>query len=161
MRCKRSQSWAAAQLVASNQERRKDTRAKERDQTHMRIGLRFRFDCKKDNAVPDISASEIPKPLDWQEFQRACVILFRCVLGDPTVLQFGSEGQTQHGIDLLGYRNADTSRPVGIQCRCQEKQLTEKKIRADIEEARAIEPALTEFIFATTPSTRGKSAMRP
>lgn len=116
----------------------------------MRIGLRFRFDCKKDNAVPDISASEIPKPLDWQEFQRACVILFRCVLGDPTVLQFGSEGQTQHGIDLLGYRNADTSRPVGIQCRCQEKQLTEKKIRADIEEARAIEPALTEFIFATT-----------
>lgn len=118
--------------------------------TCSRIGIRFRPRTQERNAVPDISASEIPKPLDWQGFQRACVILFRCVLGDPAVLQFGSEGQTQHGIDLLGYRNADTSRPVGIQCRRLETRLTETKMRKDVEEARAIEPALTEFIFATT-----------
>jgi tetratricopeptide (TPR) repeat protein len=100
--------------------------------------------------VPDISDTEIPKPQDWQAFQRGCVILFRCLLGDPSLLQFGSEGQAQHGIDLHGYRNADTARPVGIQCRRLESQLTEKKMRKDVEEARQIKPALSEFIFATT-----------
>lgn len=100
--------------------------------------------------MPDISAVEIPKPLNWQDFQRSSVVLFRCVLGDESLQEFGREGQTQHGIDLLGYRNADTSRPVGIQCRRIKKLLTEDKMRSDAEEARAIKPALTELIFATT-----------
>ncbi len=45
---------------------------------------------------------------------------------------------------------ADASRPVGIQCRRIELQLTPAKMRADIEEARVIQPPIVEFIFATT-----------
>jgi cellulose synthase operon protein C len=100
--------------------------------------------------VPDISATEIPKPLNWQDFQRSSRVLFRCLLRDDNIQEFGGEGQTQHGIDLFGYRNGDTSLPVGIQCRRIKSSLTEKKMRSDLEEARAIKPALTEFIFATT-----------
>lgn len=100
--------------------------------------------------MPDISAVEIPKPLNWQDFQRSSLVLFRCLLGDESLQELGREGQTQHGIDLLGYRNADTTLPVGIQCRRIRSPLTEKKMRSDVEEARAIKPALTELIFATT-----------
>jgi tetratricopeptide (TPR) repeat protein len=100
-------------------------------------------------AVPDISAVEIPRHLNWQDFQRSSVILFRCILRDELLQEFGRDGQKQHGIDLLGCRDSDTSRPVGIQCR-RKKTLTPKEMREDAEEARAIKPALAELIFATT-----------
>lgn len=99
--------------------------------------------------MPDISAVEIPRPLNWQDFQRSSVILFRCILRDEQLQEFGRDGQTQHGIDLLGLRDGDTSRPVGIQCR-RKKTLTAQEMREDAEQARAIKPALTELIFATT-----------
>ena len=100
--------------------------------------------------MPDISAVEIPKPLNWQDFQRSSRVLFRCILGCDHIQEFRRDGQTQHGIDLLGHRNGDTARPVGIQCRRIKSALTAAKMRTDVGEARAIKPALTEFIFATT-----------
>lgn len=106
-------------------------------------------------AVPDVSAVEIPRPLNWQDFQRSSVILYRCILRDEQLQEFGRDGQTQHGIDLLGLRDGDPGRPVGIQCR-RKKTLTSKEMREDAEDARAIKPALTELIFATT-AERDKS----
>jgi len=100
--------------------------------------------------VTDITAIEIPKPLNWQDFQRKCVILFRCVLGDERLQEWGSEGQTQHGIDLFGYRGGLPGGPVGVQCRRLDGQLSAAQMRADAAAARAIEPPLTELIFATT-----------
>ncbi len=38
-------------------------------------------------------AHEIPKPLDWQAFQRNCVLLFRDELGDPHAQEYGRGGQ--------------------------------------------------------------------
>jgi tetratricopeptide (TPR) repeat protein len=101
-------------------------------------------------AVTDITAIEIPKPLNWQDFQRQCVVLFRSLLGDERLQEWGSEGQTQHGIDLFGYRRGSPSTPVGVQCRRLDRQLSGAKMRSDAEEARAIQPPLTELIFATT-----------
>lgn len=106
--------------------------------------------------MPDISATEIPKPLNWQDFQRSSRVLFRGILRDDSIQEFGRDGQTQHGIDLFGYRNGDTSLPVGVQCRRYKSPLSEAKMRADVDEAREIKPALTEFIFATT-SDRDKN----
>lgn len=107
-------------------------------------------DFARENLVPDISAVEIPKPLNWHDFQRSTRILFRCLLVDDNIQELGREGQTQHGIDLLGCRDGDTAQPVGIQCRRIKSKLTKEKMRSDVDEARAIQPPLTELIFATT-----------
>jgi hypothetical protein len=45
-------------------------------------------------------AHDIPKPKDWQAFQRACVILFREELRDPNAQESGRSGQVQGGIDV-------------------------------------------------------------
>jgi tetratricopeptide (TPR) repeat protein len=98
--------------------------------------------------VPDITATEINKPLNWQDFQRGCVPLFRHLVGDRHLQEWGREGHAQSGIDLHGYRDGDISKPVGIQCRRYKKPLSEKAMREDAEEARVLK--LTELIFATT-----------
>lgn len=98
--------------------------------------------------MPDFSSVQIPKLLDWQAFQRACVPLFRKILGDPTLTEFGRGGQDQQGIDLHGYRSGDLSKPVGVQTRNVEK-LEFKAIQKAVGKARNIKPALTEIIFAT------------
>lgn len=100
--------------------------------------------------MTEITAIEIGKPLNWQDFQRNCVHLFRRDLGDRHVQEWGREGQKQNGIDLHGYRDGDTTKPVGIQCRRVKEPLTEQAMREDAEAARAIKPALTELIFAAT-----------
>jgi tetratricopeptide (TPR) repeat protein len=99
--------------------------------------------------MPDFSSVQIPKPLDWQAFQRGCVPLFRKLIGDPSLAEFGRSGQNQNGIDLLGYRQGDLARPVGVQCR-HIKELTDQAVRKSVEQARVIDPPLTEIIFATT-----------
>jgi hypothetical protein len=100
--------------------------------------------------VTDISSVEIPKPLNWQDFQRGCVPLFRNVIGDSQLQEWGREGQRQQGIDLFGLRDRDPKQPVGIQCKRIDEPITEKTIRAEIEKARKLRPDLTELIFATT-----------
>ena len=100
--------------------------------------------------MTDITAIEIGKPLNWQDFQRNCVHLFRRDLGDRRLQEWGREGQKQNGIDLHGYRDADTAKPVGIQCRRIKEPLTEEAMRTDAEAARSIKPALVELIFAAT-----------
>ena len=100
--------------------------------------------------MTDITAIEIGKPLNWQDFQRNCVHLFRRDLGDRHLQEWGREGQKQNGIDLHGYRDGDTAKPVGIQCRRVKEPLTEEAMREDAEAARAIKPSLTELIFAAT-----------
>jgi cellulose synthase operon protein C len=104
----------------------------------------------------DTTSVEIPKPLNWQDFQRGCVILFRGIVRDDRLQEYGRAGQLQNGIDLLGLRDRDPNRPVGIQCRRIAQPLTEKAMRADVREARHIKPSLVELIFATT-SSRDKS----
>lgn len=95
-------------------------------------------------------AFETAKPRDWQDFQRACVILYQAELGDPHAQEYGRSGQDQGGIDILARRNGDPDHLVGIQCRLVKAPLKLAKIRADC--AAAIESSLPlkELIFATT-----------
>jgi cellulose synthase operon protein C len=100
--------------------------------------------------VPDISSVEIPKPLNWQDFQRCCVPLFRNIILDPQLQEWGREGQHQQGLDLFGFRDRDPKQPVGIQCKRINEPITEETIRADVAKAKKLRPELTELIFATT-----------
>ena len=95
---------------------------------------------------------EIPKPKDWQTFQRNCVLLFREELNDPNTQEYGRLGQNQRGIDILGKRNGDPQslcrHPVPTHYK---KPLTETVIIRDCREPRQkIEAGLKEIVFATT-----------
>lgn len=92
----------------------------------------------------------MPRPLDWQAFQRNCVILFRAVLRDPNAMEYGRNGQTQQGIDILGRRGGVGEHHVGIQCRCVAKPLKFAKIMKDCRDALRLKAVLKEIIFVTT-----------
>ncbi len=95
-------------------------------------------------------AMEIPKPKDWQAFQRNCVLLFRAELKDPHAQEYGRNGQNQGGIDVLGVRDGVDEHFVGVQCRLIAKPLKEPKILADARDALRLKAGLKELIFATT-----------
>ncbi|MBS0220364.1 MAG: hypothetical protein JSR91_06440 [Proteobacteria bacterium] len=93
---------------------------------------------------------EIPKPKDWQSFQRNCVLLFRDELDDRNTQEFGRSGQDQGGIDIIACRNGDRNHYVGVQCRLIAKPLKKSKILSDARQVLALGLDLKELIFATT-----------
>jgi len=95
-------------------------------------------------------AHEIPKPRDWQTFQRSCVLLFRSELNDPNAQEYGRSGQNQRGIDILGRRNNNPDHHVGVQCRHIAKSLKEAAILEESRAALKLKAGLKEMIFATT-----------
>ena len=103
-------------------------------------------------AIPLVAraAQEPLKPKDWQDFQRRCVVLFRCELADPHALDYGRNGQNQHGIDILGRRNGDAGHKVGVQCRRVEEPLDYKHISKASRAAVKHFAGLREVVFATT-----------
>lgn len=97
-----------------------------------------------------MAAQEIPKPKNWQDFQRGCVVLFSAELKDPHAQEYGRHGQKQRGIDILGRRNGDPRHLVGIQCRRYLEPLKYAAMLKDCREALGIQAGLKEIIFATT-----------
>jgi cellulose synthase operon protein C len=119
-----------------------------------------RLDPAAKSSVPLTTrlAIEIPKPKDWQAFQRNCVLLFRAELNDPHAQEYGRGGQPQSGIDILARRDGRDDYFVGVQCRLINRPLKEAKILADARAALMIEAGLKELIFATTaPDDSGAS----
>jgi cellulose synthase operon protein C len=104
------------------------------------------------------AAQEIPKPKNWQDFQRGCVVLFQAELKDPHAQEYGRHGQKQRGIDILGRRNGDPNHFVGIQCRRYAEPLKKADIIKDCKHALAIKVGLKEIIFATTYPSDTKAA---
>lgn len=99
-----------------------------------------------------LASTRVPIPTDEQAFERACVPLWVHLLGDPAVQQVGRRGQKQSGADLVGMRDRDPNRWVGIQCKLKGpgKQLTEAEVRREVKEALGFAPALSEFFVVTT-----------
>lgn len=95
-------------------------------------------------------AFEIQKPKDWQAFQRNCVVLFREELRDPHAMEYGRNGQKQHGIDIKANRDGHPAHVVGIQCRRYDSPLKYKAMLQDCRDAAKHFKNLKEFIFATT-----------
>ncbi len=94
----------------------------------------------------------IPRSKLWQDFEKGSALLWRRILDDPSIHRFGKNGQAQHGMDMYGYRDGDTAKIVGVQCKCkgQGAKASEKELRADFEKALKYEPRLTEYFFTTT-----------
>ena len=98
-------------------------------------------------------AKTIPKPRNWQDFERLCKKLFGEVWTCPTIKANGRSGQAQAGVDIYGVPHAHENYR-GVQCKgkddYQDKPLTEKEVDAEIEKARGFKPPLESFIIATT-----------
>jgi cellulose synthase operon protein C len=81
-------------------------------------------------------------------------------LGDPFGLTIKDRLrvlQTQHGVDIFGFRNEDTTRPAGVQCKLKAdgKRLTEKEVRDETKKALEFQPLLPEYFIVTTASDDG------
>lgn len=102
--------------------------------------------------MSEFAATQIPKPSDEQAFERCCEVLWRCVLGDDSAHRYGRRGQRQDGVDIVGCRNGDPDRIVGIQCKLkgEGRRLEEREIREEAEKALRFKPCLSEYIIVTT-----------
>lgn len=98
-------------------------------------------------------AKTIPKPRNWQDFERLCKKLFGEVWTCPTIKANGRSGQAQAGVDIYGIPHAHENY-WGVQCKgkddYQDKPLTEKEVDTEIEKARGFKPPLESFVIATT-----------
>jgi hypothetical protein len=112
------------------------------------------FDCASDKAWPFVMSSlsnvSLPKPKDWQDFERKVRDLFAWVLADPNTQMNGRTGQPQHGVDIWGHRNEDRARLVGIQCKNSNDPITAVELETELEKATQFEPGIAEFILVTT-----------
>lgn len=94
------------------------------------------------------SNTHLPKPKNWQDFEREILILFKYELNDPTIQQNGRSGQGQNGVDIIGNREGKW---VGIQCKEKfENAVTENELRKEVEKAKKFKPKLDEFFLVTT-----------
>ena len=97
---------------------------------------------------------QIPKPTDEHVLERAPIELFRKLLNDPNTNTYGRRGQAQQGVDIVGKRDGNPEKFVGIQCKLKghDKELTEEIVREEVTKALSFCPLLAEyFIISTAP----------
>lgn len=95
---------------------------------------------------------QVHKPLDPQAFERHCVVLWRLLLNNQATDLYGRNGQEQHGVDILGYREGRSDQPVGIQCklRTQGCRLTHNEVTKEVAKALSHHKDLVEYYIVTT-----------
>lgn len=96
--------------------------------------------------------TQIPIPSNETDFEKQSVELFKDVLSDEHVQRLGTRGQAQQGVDIIGHRNGDAAKPVGMQCKLKTglSKLTMKEVKDEIDAALGYRPALTEYFIVTT-----------
>jgi tetratricopeptide (TPR) repeat protein len=103
--------------------------------------------------MPTFSSVSIPKPKDWQAFERDARLLFEFSLNDPHIQNNGRVGQPQHGVDIFG-RRGGLGGYVGIQCKGKDADyggsVTEAELRAEVQKSAGFQPPISEFILITT-----------
>src|SRR4051812_38732769 len=107
--------------------------------------------------MPAFSASQIPPPKNWQDFESLCWDLWRRIWNDPNTQKNGRQGQAQCGVDVYGRRGGTW---VGLQAKGKdnftEQRVTVRELRAEVEKAKGFTPNLGEFVLATTGPKDGK-----
>jgi len=97
--------------------------------------------------------SRIAPPRNWQDFEKLCADIWRRVWNDPNTQLNGRQGQTQHGVDIVGRING-AGGYVGVQCKGRDadlgRVLTIDELRRETTKARLFSPPLTHFVIATT-----------
>ena len=96
-----------------------------------------------------LTSTSLPKPKNWQDFERSTRELFASVLNDPNTQLNGRSGQEQYGIDIYGYRTPECL--VGVQCKKKfENKINKKELRDEVEKAKKFRPRISEYFLITT-----------
>ncbi|MDH7785633.1 tetratricopeptide (TPR) repeat protein [Ochrobactrum sp. 19YEA23] len=105
-----------------------------------------------------VSQTQIKPPANWQDFESASVVLWGDILQDDGIHRFGRGGQAQYGLDLMGYRDGDPNRLVGVQCKCidLDNELDETTVREEVGKAVNSGFPLTEYFITHTGKNDGK-----
>lgn len=104
---------------------------------------------KEGGLMPTLDNMEIPKPQNWQDFERLVESYSRINWPGCMVTLFGGVGQTQHGVDIyIKYKKVYY---IGIQCK-KVARLTYDQIEKEIEKAKNFKPMLKHYFIATSTS---------
>jgi WD40 repeat protein len=99
--------------------------------------------------MPTLSATNLPPPLNWQDFEDLCCDLWSRIWNDPQTFRHGRSGQRQCGVDVYGRPEGGT-KWVGVQCKLRSESLSRTDLEQEIELARTFKPVLSSFLIATT-----------
>lgn len=97
--------------------------------------------------MPTLGNMDIPKPKDWQEFERLVKSYAQINWSGCTISPFGGSGQAQNGVDI--YIKDKKARYTGIQCK-KVARLAYAQVEREIEKAENFEPVLTHYIIAVS-----------
>lgn len=105
-----------------------------------------------------ITRTQIPKPANFQDFERRCAVWWEHRLNDRNLQRWGRNGQRQNGVDIHGIMDGDIRKGVGIQCKLKDghAELTEAEVKKEFKEALSFRPKLKEFHILTTSPTDTK-----
>ncbi|MGY6241570.1 hypothetical protein ACW910_29515 (plasmid) [Burkholderia ambifaria] len=97
------------------------------------------------------TSSDIAVPADWQHFERLSRAVFSEVF-NANFNRFGSQGQRQNGIDILGRLQSGTV--IGVQCKGRTtsigRTLTKQEVDDAITDAETYPSTLDELYIVTT-----------
>jgi len=102
---------------------------------------------------------QLRKPENWQDFETLCKKLWGEIWHCPEIKKNGRVGQTQHGVDVFGIPQGESSY-FGIQCKGKDDyinaQLSIKEIDEEVKKALLFSPKLKKFYIATTANKDSK-----
>lgn len=98
--------------------------------------------------MPTLSASNIPTPKSWDEFEDIAVAAAKLRWGTANFFRNGRTGQAQSGVDAWG--TTPSSRKVGLQGKNTVGGVSEATVLAEIAAAESFKPALDELYIVTT-----------
>lgn len=98
--------------------------------------------------MPSIDGVEIPKPKNWQDFERLVRDAMALRWKSPSLQMNGRPGQAQAGVDIYG--SDDIGRQVGIQCKRYKDSLTMQLVENEVAQAEKFKGQLSTLYIAST-----------
>src|SRR5271170_3947277 len=120
----------------------------------LRCASRFEYSARQGDCLMAFHDRRIEPPRYWEAFEDLCLDLYREVWSDPSAQKNGRGGQAQAGTDVYGQPDYAAGKWHGVQCKGKDTynqgEVTETELRNEVEKAKTFEPALSDWVLATT-----------
>jgi hypothetical protein len=97
--------------------------------------------------MPTISSSQLPLPLNWQDFETITLDALKIRYNDPNFTKHGRPGQAQNGVDIY---STTSNVIIAAQCKLTFGTLTTKAIQDEVYNASTFNPPLNHLHICTT-----------
>lgn len=98
--------------------------------------------------MPTISASKVPAPKSWDEFEDISLSAAKLRWNSTDFFRNGRQGQKQDGVDVWGHD--DDGRHLGLQCKNTTGGISLEVVEAEIKSAEKFTPKLDRLYIVTT-----------